>query len=61
MQGGIERALFHLQNLFGIALDLFDDGVTVRWAGKERPQNEEVQSALQKVDAITPLMRGHST
>jgi hypothetical protein len=48
MEGGIEGAFFHGENFVGTPLDALDDGVTVKRAGVEGLENEEVQGALEQ-------------
>jgi len=51
VEGGIERAGFDLEELFGSALDMSGDGVTVRRAVDEGAENQDVERALEEVDA----------
>jgi len=39
VQRGIERPLFHLQNVVGVELDCFRDGMAVRRPQQQRAQN----------------------
>src|SRR5579864_1291085 len=51
MQRGIERTLLDLQHFVGVEFDGLGDGVAVRRAEKERAENQEIESALQELDA----------
>ena len=47
MQSGIERTLFHLQNILRGPLNHFSDSVPVCVSGEEGTLNHHVQRALQ--------------
>ena len=60
MQRGIERALLDQQNLFGIAFDGLGDGVPVGRAWLEGSENQEVERALEELDAAVFFFSRHS-
>ena len=51
----IERAVFHLQHVFGAALNVLSDLVAVSRTEYERAQNQHVQGALQNLNTIGEL------
>ena len=59
MQRGIERPLLHLQHVVGRLLDGLRDRVAVRGAGEEGFENQEVERALQQLDALAGLFGRH--
>ena len=52
VQRRIQRPLLHLQHIVRALLDRFGDGVAVRRSEPQGPQNQQVQRALQQLDAI---------
>jgi len=52
VQGGVERALFYLEDVLGVVLDGFGDGVTVGGTEEESAEDEEVEGALEEFDAV---------
>ena len=60
MEGRIERALLDLEHVLGLALDSFGDGMAVGGAGRERAQDEQIEGALQKLDAGRFVFSRHS-
>ncbi len=60
MQGGVERALLDLEDVVGIDFDGFGDGVAVRGAAQQSTKDEEVESALQELDAFFFFFGRHS-
>jgi hypothetical protein len=55
MQTGVERALPDLKHIFGALADLPGDGPAVHGAGRERLENQQVESALDEVGGFTHL------
>jgi hypothetical protein len=51
MQRGVQGSGFHLEGFLGGALNVARDGVPVSGPGHERAQNQEVERALQEVEA----------
>lgn len=49
MQGGVERAVFHLQHGVGTVLDYVGDGMAVSWAKHESLENEQIKRALEEI------------
>ena len=60
MKTGVERALFNLKNVFGVSLDSFCDGVTVRSAGEQSLKYQEIESTLEKLDSPRIRSNRHS-
>ena len=60
VQGGIEGALLDLENVLGVALDVLGYGVAVGRTGEEGTQDEQVERALEEVDAIRGGFGRHS-
>jgi hypothetical protein len=58
MQRWIQRSMLHLQDVIGPAFDRVRDGVTVRRAKHERPQDQQIEGALQHVTA-SPGLSSH--
>ena len=52
LQGGVERALFHLQQLVGTLLDVLDEGVAVHGLAAERLEDHHLQRAAEEVALI---------
>ena len=50
MQGGVERSLLDTQYVAGNLLDTFRDGPAVLRLKDQRLQDEQIQSALRKID-----------
>ena len=47
MQGGVERAVFDLEDIPGPSLDGMRDGVSVGRAQNQRPEDQHVQCSLE--------------
>src|SRR2546430_1194259 len=60
VQRRIERALFHLQHFVRIEFDGLRDGVPVLRPQQKRPENQQVQRALQQLDAFAFFFSRHS-
>jgi len=56
----IEGALLNLQDVVGVELDGFGDGVAVGGPEEQSAQNEQVERALEQLDAIDVLFSRHS-
>jgi hypothetical protein len=56
MQGGIERAVLHLEKIVCRPLNMLTDLVPVSGTIKKRPQNKHVKSALEKACALLRLL-----
>ena len=52
VQRGIKRALLHLQNIVGIPFDGLRDGVAMRPAQHQSPEDKQVERALQQFDLL---------
>src|SRR5258708_7492349 len=52
MQGRIQRALLNAQHIARNLLDAFGYGPAMLWLQHQRLQNQDVQSALRKFDAM---------
>src|SRR5579862_1161424 len=52
VQRRIKRALIDLQNLFGDLLDAFGNSPAVQRAGLQRPEDQEIESALKKIHGV---------
>ena len=63
MQGGIQRAVLHLQEFIGGPLDVLPDLVTVSRSVEKRPQDEHVERSLEEPGPLLRLLRHrrHST
>jgi len=53
VQRGVQRSGFNLKYLFRGLLDVLRQGVTMRRSALQRPQNENVECALEKFDAFS--------
>ena len=60
MQRRIERALLDLQDVVGVEFDGLGDGVAVGRSQQQGAQNQQVQSALQELDAFFFFFGRHS-
>jgi hypothetical protein len=49
VQGGVERALLHLQRFFGDLLDALGDRPTVFGLERNRLENQQIQRALDEI------------
>ena len=63
MQGGIERAVLHLQEFIRGPLNVLADLVTVSGSVEKCPQNKHVKRSLEEPDPLLRLLRHgrHST
>src|SRR5258708_32287302 len=63
MQGGVERAVLHLQEFIRSPLNVLPDLVTVSRSVEKRPQDEHVKRSLEETDPLLRLLRHrrHST
>src|SRR5260370_36484278 len=65
MQGGIQRAVLHLQHVLRSTLNMFRDLMAMSGAEEDREQNEHIERALQECrlfDSVSGLHdRSHST
>ena len=61
VQRGIQRPLFDQQHIIGLELNGLCDSVTVRRPKQEGTQDQEVQGALQQLDALLLSFSRHST
>ena len=60
VQRRIERALLHLQHIVGRLLDRLGDGVAVRGSEEQGAENEEIERALQQLDAFAVVFSRHA-
>jgi hypothetical protein len=58
MEGRVKRTGFHLQHFFGGALDMPGDGMAVGRPVKQGAENQDIERALEEVDAGKGI--GHS-
>jgi len=49
LESGIERAFFNLQEIVGGALDVLDEGVTMKWLALEGAENHHFEGAREEV------------
>src|ERR1700722_768486 len=61
MKSGIERAVLHLQDIFGGPLDVLCNLMAVRGSKEERAEDQHVQGSLQKVNAVCHIASRQST
>ncbi len=56
----IERPLLDLQYLFGIAFNRFGNSVAVRGTEQQSSEDQEVESTLEKFNAVWLMISRHS-
>jgi hypothetical protein len=52
MERGIQRSGLNLEDIFRRLLDVFGDGVAMRWSPLQRSKNENVERTLEKFDSL---------
>ncbi len=57
MQCGIERPMFHLQDVVGAALDVLGDLVAMSGTKNQGAQDQHVEGALQQVNSFFRFFR----
>ena len=52
VQRRVERALLDQEHVVRAVLDRFRDGMPVRWSEPERAKDQEIEGALEQLDAV---------
>jgi hypothetical protein len=55
MKSRVERAVLDLKHLVAGALNVFCDGMAVRWTGQQGAEDQHIQRALQEFGAVLSL------